>query len=106
MADPPDDRPALTVAFSSAVYSLAAIKKAAYRLCDLVVVDVDANNGQILCSISPLNPDLDHSLQELAAAFRLEVLDQDLREHISAETAPLRNAILAHVFSKTGLQGE
>ena len=41
----------------------------------------------------------------LQREFRNEVLDQDLREVIGAETAGVRNAVLAYAFSRTGLQG-
>jgi DNA-binding FrmR family transcriptional regulator len=37
--------------------------------------------------------------------LQAEVLDQDLRATISRETEPMRNAILALAFSRTGLQG-
>jgi len=30
-------------------------------------------------------------------------LDQDLRETLKVETEPVRNLILAHAFSKTGI---
>ncbi len=46
------------------------------------------------------------AVDEFEAAFRNEVLDQDLRRTIARETASLRNAILAHAFSKTGIQGD
>jgi His-Xaa-Ser system protein HxsD len=36
-------------------------------------------------------------------SFKKEVLDQDLRLKLKAETEPIRNLILAHAFSKTGL---
>ena len=38
--------------------------------------------------------------------FQTEVLDQNLREKIKLETAPTRNLILAHAFSRTGLVGQ
>ena len=40
---------------------------------------------------------------EVVAEFRSEVLDQVLRERIRAETADVRNLVLALAFSKTGL---
>ena len=39
------------------------------------------------------------------AAFKNEVLDQDLRSIIAKETEATRNAVLAFALSKTGLQG-
>lgn len=37
------------------------------------------------------------------SSFRREVLDQDLREQLKKETEQVRNLILAHAFSKTGI---
>jgi len=96
------DDPATTeVVFDARLHSLLAIKKAAYRLLGRATIGVQLEGDSISCQISPA-PDEDIAV--LARDFRNEVLDQDLRDEIAAETAPLRNAILAHVFSKTGLQ--
>ena len=49
----------------------------------------------------------DKAQNDLEAAereLRAEVLDQDLRASIARETEPVRNAILALAFSRTGLQ--
>ena len=35
--------------------------------------------------------------------LKKEVLDQELRHKLKAETEPVRNLIFAHAFSKTGL---
>ena len=92
------------VRFSLAVYSIAAIKAAAYHLMDRVTIDLEAQGDEALCSLSPLQPDVD--IDMLVVDFKREVLDQDLREQIAAETAPIRNAVLAHAFSRTGISGE
>ena len=42
-------------------------------------------------------------IQEYLDDFKKEVLDQDLRENIKRETEAVRNLILSHAFSKTGL---
>ena len=41
--------------------------------------------------------------REVIRSFKQELLDQELREHIADETAPVRTLILAQAFSKTGL---
>ena len=93
-----------TVAVSSRAHSLEVIKKAAYRLLDRGVVSIDPDGEHVKCTIhfrTPLTPE---DAQRIGEEFLAEILDQDLRELISQETSPVRNAILAHVFSKTGLR--
>ena len=45
----------------------------------------------------------DNDSDELCSTIRNEVLDQDLRDTISRETASIRTLILANAFSNTGL---
>ena len=49
------------------------------------------------------SPRSDDSFAKLIDDFKKEVLDQDLREKLKVETEPVRNLILAHAFSKTGI---
>jgi His-Xaa-Ser system protein HxsD len=92
------------VRFSSQTYSLDTIKRAAYRFTGQFAFNFLPDQDSIVCEIVPLPhgnaPDMEAALQ----AFTNEVLDQDLRRTIADETAAVRNLILAHVFSKTGLQ--
>lgn len=83
---------------------MAAAKAAAYRLLGRATVTIQHVDDQILCAFEfpPGTSEVD--AQAAVREFKDEVLDQDLRERISEETAPLRNAILAHAFSRTGLQ--
>jgi His-Xaa-Ser system protein HxsD len=91
--------------FSTDVYDLDTVKRAAYRLTDRCAIDLRIAHSEIICTIRPLaNGDTD--LPRLVAALINEVLDQDLRRTISAETASIRNVILAYAFSKTGLQDD
>jgi His-Xaa-Ser system protein HxsD len=92
--------------FSNGVYSIGAIKKAAYRFTDRCSFDFQPAEGNTTLAILSFSPDV--TADEKAALqreFRNEVLDQDLREVIGAETAGVRNAVLAYAFSRTGLQG-
>jgi His-Xaa-Ser system protein HxsD len=50
-------------------------------------------------------PREEEQAERIVAAFKNEVLDQDLRSIISKETEAIRNAVLAFALSKTGLQG-
>jgi His-Xaa-Ser system protein HxsD len=90
--------------FPRDMFDLDVIKKAAYRFTDRCAFDFALDNDEILCAIRPLTGLSEPELAALEEDFRIEVLDQDLRRSISAETAAVRNAILAYTFSRTGLQ--
>lgn len=93
-----------TVVFSSKTYGLEAIKKAAYRFSHLAAVDIVPQGDEIICTLTFHRPVAADDEQQAINDFKVEVLDQDLRSTIAQETTPIRNAILAHAFSKTGLQ--
>lgn len=83
------------------VYSLMALKKAAYRLadrCTIMLSEEDANTAkaELLCAA-------DASTEDYVRAFLDEALDQELRAQIGASTSGLRDLILAHAFSRTRL---
>lgn len=91
--------------FSSQVYSLEAIKKAAYRFVDVLSVDIIPLPGEVECVLQFLPGSREEQrADQIVAAFKNEVLDQDLRAIVSKETEATRNAILAFALSKTGLQ--
>jgi His-Xaa-Ser system protein HxsD len=94
----------LEVRFSARAYSLDTIKRAAYRFTAEFAFNFLPDQDFIICQMTPLSSGKATDLESAVHAFTNEVLDQDLRRSIAAETAPMRNLILAHVFSKTGLQ--
>ena len=99
---PPDGH---IVRFDQNVFSLFAIKKAAYRYIDVFSVNNVLQTPHITCSLK-FDPSIDHHrVAHLVDEFRKEVLDQDLRERIKVETEPIRKLILAHAFSNTGILG-
>jgi His-Xaa-Ser system protein HxsD len=57
-----------------------------------------------LCQISAISEKGKIDIEAEINRFKNEVLDQDLRQTIANETVTMRNVILAHAFSKTGLQ--
>jgi His-Xaa-Ser system protein HxsD len=93
------------VTFSAAAFSLGIIKKAAYRLLDVAVVDFACAADQITCTLAFHKLLSAEAVANVERDFRAEVLDQDLRRTVADETAALRNAVLAYALSKTGLQG-
>lgn len=95
-----------TVEFDTTIFSVDSIKKAAYRLSGPVSFDFKWSGENLRCDILSSGSLSAFDIQELTQRFRTEVLDQDLRQKIAKETTNSRNVILAHVFSKTGLQGD
>jgi His-Xaa-Ser system protein HxsD len=94
------------IVFSSQVYSIEAIKKAAYRFSDILAIDIIPRSTEIECVLHFLaQPKDEVQSQRIIADFKNEVLDQDLRSIIARETEATRNAVLAFALSKTGLQG-
>lgn len=88
----------------STIYSLEAVQKAAYRFIDRLTILLSQDGDQIICDIAPiLGAAL--PLETLVDDFKRELLDQQLRQKIKAETADVRNLILSYAFSRTGLQG-
>lgn len=91
------------VVFQKNAASLDSIKKAAYRFIDQFSTEFLIHESVHICVLRfPLNKSED-SINLSIDNFRKEVLDQDLRASIRAETEAIRNLILAHAFSKTGL---
>src|SRR4051812_14373851 len=94
-----------SLTFSAQVHSVEAVKKAAYRFCDVVAVDILPAEREIECRFTFLKSMTEPERDGFLNNFKIEVLDQGLREKISEETGAMRNAVLAYAFSKTGLQG-
>ena len=92
-----------SVSFDLKVFSLNAIKHAAYKYLHVFAVDITVVDEQIQCVIHFASSVDEQKSQLIVNDFRKEALDQDLREKLKAETETVRNLILAHAFSKTGL---
>ena len=103
MSDEGKESKTLSVKFDNQVFSLMAVKKATYKYIDSFSADINVKDGEIRCLLNFSSPRNDESCARLIDDFKKEVLDQDLREHLKVETEPVRNLILAHTFSKTGL---
>jgi His-Xaa-Ser system protein HxsD len=95
----------MLVEFPRAAFSAEAVKRAAYAFMARADVSVQATDTSWLCTISAESGKA-ASGDQLAEAFRREVLDQDLRLLIEEKTEATRTAILGLAFSRTGLQGE
>jgi His-Xaa-Ser system protein HxsD len=86
------------------VYRLTAIQKAAYKLAKHVTVAIGALEGDLAAVTLLFRPaTTEPAALECARSFFQELLDQELREKIGNETAPLRSLIIAQAFSRTDL---
>ena len=89
-----------------AVYSLDCIKRSAFRFTDRFAVDLSVDGSTAECTLIFDQHISDEVADLTVAAFRKELLDQDLRSKIWDETKMVRNLILSHAFSRTGLIGD
>ena len=85
------------ITFNADVFSLETIKRALYRFSDKCSFDIQVKDKVITVQIQSKSPD------DWATRIKNEVLDQDLRDTLSKETANIRTLILANAFSNTGL---
>jgi His-Xaa-Ser system protein HxsD len=93
-----------TISFDLKVFTLDCVKRAAYRVTGNASVEIAVEDSFAKCVLhfsKPLSAEL---VARATESLRLEVLDQDLRHTIAAETASVRHAILALAFSRSGLQ--
>ena len=70
---------AISVTFDSQVYSLTAVKKAAYKYLDCFSADISIVGTKIDCRLTFTSSNDHGSRQRLIEDFRKEVLDQDLK---------------------------
>lgn len=91
------------VTFDPAVFSLDVVKTACYKFSDKFSPTIELQDGLIVCQLQIDSRLSEDSIGVEIANLKKEVLDQDLRQRLKIETEPVRNLILAHAFSKTGL---
>ena len=98
---------AILLTFDNQVYSLTAVKKAAYKYLDRFSADIRIEDARITCWLTfTSSNDQDATRRLLIEDFRKEILDQDLREALKVETEAVRNLILAYAFSQTGIPSD
>lgn len=86
------------------VYRLAAVQRTAYRLAGRCTAVLGELRGDVL-AVSLTFPQGTSEPDALATArlFFRDLLDQELREKVREETAPVRALLMAAAFSRTGL---
>jgi len=93
----------IDVTFDLAVFSLDAVKTACYKFLDRFTSDIELCDGRIICHLTFDDKSSEVQISANVDNLKKEALDQDLRLKLKTETEPIRNLILAHAFSKTGL---
>ncbi|MFQ5754126.1 MAG: His-Xaa-Ser system protein HxsD [bacterium] len=87
----------------ASIYSVEAVEKATYRFIDRFAAVISREEKNILVDLA-----FDNNRSSMSRAilddFKKELLDQNLRLKIKAETETTRNLILSYTFSKSGLQ--
>lgn len=89
--------------FDSRVFSIEAVKNAAYRMAASFDCDIRIEGDDIVCDLKLRGNEANSNIDSLMDQFRREVVDHDLRLQISSQTEAVRNLILAHAFSRTGI---
>lgn len=97
----------LVLEFDANAFSLLAVQKACHRFTAVVSfgVELQSRDGKdyIIVTAIPIGTKSEEGLDHLGKLLRNEALDQQLREQVRTQTEGVRNLILAHAFSKTGL---
>jgi His-Xaa-Ser system protein HxsD len=91
------------ISFDSRVFSVEAVKNAAYRLAREIDSEIRVEGNEIVCSVRMRKETIHQDMDGVLEHFRREVIDHDLRIRIRENTEATRNLILAHAFSRTGL---
>lgn len=90
----------VTFTLDTRVYRLTAIKKAAYKFgdrCSAIIRIAGEHEAEVTLTST------NHRPEELAADFRTEALDQELREVVAEETRDVRTLLMAQAFSPVSL---
>ena len=84
----------IVVEFGSS-QSIGALKEAAYRLIGEASCLIDTVGERHICRLTPKGSQVDEAIR---TRFLDLVTDENLREKIAAQTAPLRDVIVALAF--------
>jgi His-Xaa-Ser system protein HxsD len=97
-----EDEDGLFMEVDLGIYGLPALLKVAQKFTDRCFVHLRQRNEQIV-EVRFRLKSAEIPLQPIAGEFCNEVLDQRLREIVARESKPVRNLIMAHALSRTGL---
>lgn len=91
-----------TIDFAAELFRPLAIQKAAYRFAARCSVQLEALADRRIRAVLTARGS-DSELTAIAEQFRIEVLDQELREAVADETRRVRDLLLAQAFLATSL---
>lgn len=93
-----------TLEFNPNIYAIDVIKRAAYKFTDRCAFEFEyVDELKVILNITFLAIANDETQKDIINQLHNEILDQDLRRIVSAETEQVRNLILANAFSNTKL---
>jgi His-Xaa-Ser system protein HxsD len=88
----------MTLEFSKSAYSSTVLQKAAYEVAaDLTIVIKEEGNNYVIAATSATKAEMEPDVSNFVRIAN----DYALREKLANQTAPLRDLILAHAYSKT-----
>ena len=91
-----------TIQVDAALYSVEVIESALYRLSASLTGSLSTTEGGSL-SVDLVASTSELTEVELKQLFRIALVDESLREKVETRTADMRNLILAHAFSRSGI---
>lgn len=91
----------VSLSFQLSIFSLDTLKRAAIKFSSDCVFEFTASEAEAVLKVTFRHPMTEEKRSQFIDKIRIEILDQDLREKIAAESEVYRNLILANVFSKT-----
>jgi His-Xaa-Ser system protein HxsD len=99
--------PEILVEFDRGTQSMGALQEAAYRLIDVASCIVETAGDRFVCRLLPKESVATVGFGEQGIRLRFIdlVTDENLREKVSAETAGIRNVIVALAFGALAEQG-
>ncbi|MFP0196925.1 His-Xaa-Ser system protein HxsD [Pseudomonas sp. PHC1] len=93
----------VTLSLSDAVYSLSVVQRSVYSLAETLAIQIHIEPNRIVLTIFPSESDLTFSADR-ARALTLQYLnDFALRDHISRETAGLREVLARAALTGCGI---
>lgn len=96
-----------SLSLNTAIYSVEAIKKTAYKFADRASIIISPCSDSTLSVVfNFVGQNSKNDSKQVISDFCNELIDQDLREIVKRETGALRNVLIAHAFSRTSLTEE
>lgn len=99
----PESANSCSLNYPSEWCSVQAIQKAIYRQSAVLTVDIQSTSPAISLQLNS-RANVGHAAFTRAVEeFKIDLIDEALRERIKAETEQVRQVLLSAAFSRTGL---